>query len=596
MKGADFGTHRNHSVLTMGLGTILVAIGLVLVIGGTWLALLGGSLYYLLAGFGLAASGALIFIGAPLGAGVYMVVYVATLLWALWEVGLNGWALVPRVIAPSVLLMLVLFALPLLDRRWPWRRTFIASAGVIALLFVSGLAISRINRTSAGAFPARIASSVSDPSPLRPGTDWPAYGGSYAAQRFSPLAEITAVNVGKLKRAWLFHTGDLPDSDFARKKYGAETTPLKVGDSLYLCTPRNTVIALDPATGKERWRYDPKVPEDWIPYTAACRGVAYFTVPGAAPDSVCASRIVEGTLDSRLIALDARTGRPCDDFGTGGAVDTKSGMGRVIPGMLSITSAPTIVRGVIVTGHQVLDGQRRDAPSGVILGYDAVTGARRWAWDMKNPTWTGEPPTGREYARGTPNMWTTASGDEALGLVYVPLGNTAVDYLSASRGPVENGFSSSLVAIDVTTGRPRWRFQTAHKDVWDYDLGSQATLIDFPTPSGAIPAVVLPSKQGEMYVLDRRTGRTLFPVQERLVPQGGIEPAQRSRTQPFSSFHTLAFPDLRERDMWGMSPVDQMLCRIQFRRADYRGQYTPPVGGGRHWVEYPGYNGGSDWG
>jgi quinoprotein glucose dehydrogenase len=356
----------------------------------------------------------------------------------------------------------------------------------------------------------------------------------------------------------------------------------------------NVLIALDPATGKQRWRFDPKVADEWIPYTAACRGVAYHATAGAAPDSLCAARIIEGTLDARLIAVDARTGRPCPDFGNNGQVDIKRGLGPVYPGMVSITSPPTIVQNVVVTGHQVLDGQKRDAPSGVIQGFDATTGEKRWAWDMVNPAWTGDPPAGQTYARGTPNMWTIASGDEALGLVYLPMGNSAVDYWSSSRRPQENEFATSLVALDVNTGKPRWRFQAVHKDVWDYDFGGQASLVDFPIGAGTVPALVLPSKQGDMYILDRRTGRSLFPVQERRVPQGGVEPAQRSPTQPFSTYHTLAFPQLEERDMWGMSPIDQMVCRIQYRRATYEGPYTPPRTD--RTIQYPGYNGGTDWG
>jgi quinoprotein glucose dehydrogenase len=270
-------------------------------------------------------------------------------------------------------------------------------------------------------------------------------------------------------------------------------------------------------------------------------------------------------------------------------------MGTAAPGMVSITSAPTIVRGVVVTGHQVLDGQRRNAPSGVIQGFDAVTGELRWAWDLARPDRNGRPPEGETYTRGTPNMWTTASGDEQLGLVYLPMGNSAVDYWSSSRSPAENAYSTSLVALDVTTGKPAWHFQTVHVDVWDYDLGSQATLVEFPSANGPVPALVLPTKQGDMYVLDRRTGKPLFGVEERPVPQGGVEPERRSPTQPFSLYHTLQKPVLTERDMWGISPIDQLACRIQFRQASYGGLYTPPTAG-RHWVEYTGYNGGSDWG
>ena len=585
---------RVRSLYAAVVGAILAIIGSVLAIGGAWLALLGGSPFYLIAGIGLLVSGVMLIRGHALGIWIYVATWTLSILWGLFEAGLDGWGLIPFAVGPTILLVAVLLTLPLLGS-YRWRMSIGASGLALLALVIAGFAISRVNRSDPGAFPEVIASTVADPSPMRVGTDWPAYGGTYAAQRYSPLGQITPDNVGKLARAWVYNTGDMPEGDPKDSKYGAETTPLKVGNTLYLCSATNILIALDPATGKQRWRYDPQVSDDWIPYTAACRGVAYYAAPNASADAECGARIFEGTLDGRLIAVDARTGKPCSGFGTKGAVDIKRGMGAVEPGMVSITSPPTIVRGVIVTGHQVLDGQKRSAPSGVIQGFDAITGELRWAWDMVHPERNGLPPEGQEYARGTPNMWTIASGDEALGLVYLPMGNSAVDYWSGSRGPQENAFSTSLVALDVTTGKPRWRFQTVRRDVWDYDLGAQATLVDFPSSSGSIPALILPSKQGDMYVLDRRTGRPLFPVQERAVPRTGVEPQLRSPTQPFSSYHTLAFPALEERDMWGMSPIDQMVCRIQFKRAAYDGPYTPPTAD-RRFVQYPGYNGGTDWG
>lgn len=585
---------RKRSIWTTILGALLGLISIVLVVGGTWLLILGGSPYYLLAGLGLGVSGLLLVRQRGSGVWVYVATWLMSLVWGFAEAGLDGWGLIPFTVGPTIILVLVLTALPLLGRA-PWRLPLLLGAIALLALVTGGFTISLANRQGAGPLPSPFASAVADPSLMRPGTDWPAYGGSHAAQRYSPLGQITPANVVNLRRAWVYHTGDMPKGDPKESNYGAETTPLKVGDTLYLCSAKNILIALDPATGRQRWRYDPGVSDAWIPYTAACRGVAYYALSDAPSDGPCATRIIEGTLDARLIAVDARTGRPCAGFGVRGAVDIKLGMGDVAPGMVSITSPPTIVRGVIVTGHQVLDGQERSAPSGVIQGFDAVTGEKRWAWDMVNPEWTPDPPEGQEYARGTPNMWTIASGDEALGLVYLPMGNSAVDYWSGSRSPNENAFSTSLVALDVATGKPRWRFQTVRRDVWDYDLGAQATLVDFPSGGGAVPALVLPSKQGDIYVLDRRTGQPLFPVQERSVPRSGVEPQLRSPKQPFSRFHTLAFPDLTEADMWGMSPVDQMVCRIQFRRAAYQGIYTPPTAD-RRFIQYPGYNGGTDWG
>lgn len=577
------------SVLVRVLAILLALLGAVLAAGGGWLAALGGSPYYLLAGAALVVSGILLYRLNVAGVWLYLAIVLGTVVWAVWEVGLDGWALVPRVVAPAILVIPVLLALPAL-RPHGGRLALRGLAGFVAFVALAAVIVGVANQAAPARPLSPALAGMSEPSVRNTGADWPAFGGTSSARRYSPLTQITNDNVGRLERAWTFRTGDLP-----KDKWGAETTPLKVGSSVYLCTGRSQAIALDAATGRQLWRFDPKVSDDWIPYTAACRGVAYYDVPQADPASACAARIIWGTLDGRLIAVDARTGRACADFGQGGAVDIKVGMGRVIPGMVSITSAPTIVRGVVVTGHQVLDGQSLDAPSGVVQGFDAVTGRQRWAWDMTRPDLTGYPPPGDSYTRGTPNMWTTATGDEQLGLVYLPMGNSAVDYLSGSRTPAENQYTAALVALDVTTGRPAWFFRTVHKDVWDYDLGSQASLVDFPTAAGPVPAVVLPSKQGDIYILDRRTGAPLTAVSQIRAPPGGVEPAQRTGVQPVSRYHTLRKANLTERDMWGMSPLDQLACRIGFRRAAYDGIYTPPTSK-THWIQYPGYNGGSDWG
>lgn len=589
--GASPRPEPRRSILATIVAAVIALIGLVLAIGGGWLLAVGGSPYYLLTGVAMILSGWLLFRQRLLGVWLYAAIVAVTVVWAFWEVGANGWALVPRIVAPIVLLIAVLLVAPLLTRTANrWRNALVAAGAVVVATGATFIVVGQIGRSPVLAALPNAGGMMADPARMQAGQDWPAYGGSYSARRYSPLAQITPANVERLERAWSFHTGDLP-SDAAKGTYGAENTPLKVGDTLYVCTPKSMVIAIDPATGRQRWRFDPVVPDDAIPYTAACRGVSYYAVPDAPADQPCATRIIWGTLDARLFAIDARNGRPCEDFGTHGRTDTKIGMGETPPGYVSITSPPTIVRGVVVTGHQVLDGQDRWAPSGVIRGYDAVTGQLRWAWDMMHPDWSGYPPAGQTWARGTPNMWTIASGDEQLGLVYLPMGNASADYYSSLRRPPESEFATSLVAIDVSTGKPRWRFQAVKKDVWDYDFGAQATLVDY---RGA-PALVLPSKQGDIYILDRRTGRPLTPVGTIRAPSGGVEPQERAPTQIVSNWHTLRKADLTERDMWGMSPIDQMICRIQFREASYKGFFTPPTADRRS-IEYPGYNGGTDWG
>ena len=580
------------------LGAIVTVLGIVLGAGGLWLLALGGSWYYAPAGALMILSGVGLMRARASGFWWFAALLVGTVVWAAWESGLDYWRWVPRLGLVVALGFVVALLAPRLEGG-PSRRTARAFAVACALGFVAGLALAFVPhgvtaaRWDASAAPQLTPAAAASAAAARGrgAGDWPYYGGDEGAQRFAPFVGIDRGNVAQLARAWVYRTGDLPE-----ERFGAETTPLEIDGVLYLCSARNILIALDAATGEERWRYDPRVPDEAIPYTAACRGVSYYARADVPAETPCAERIVEGTLDGRLIAVDARTGTPCADFGNGGAVDVTVGMGETFPGMVSITSPPVVVRGVIVTGHQVLDGQQRDAPSGVIQAFDAVTGEFRWAWDLGRPGHTGRPPPGETYTRGTPNSWTIATADEALGLVYLPMGNSAVDYWSGSRSALEDEYSTSLVALDAETGRVAWHFQTVHVDVWDYDLGSQGTFVDFPRGDGTrVPAIVVPSKQGDLYEIDRRTGEPLVGVEERAVPQGGVEPERRSATQPFSRYHTLAKRDLTERDMWGITPIDQLVCRIQFRRAAYEGIYTPPTTD-RHWIQYPGYNGGSDWG
>ena len=610
--------HASHSVAALALAVILGGLGLVLAAGGIWLVAVGGSAYYLIAGAAMVAAGMLLFFGRPAGMWLYAAIFALTVPWAFWESGANPWALVPRLVGPAILLALVALLSPLVDRKTKWPVALAGSVGSLAFL---ALAIWVDAATQPDRVQGILPPITHAAGPEAVGADWPAWGGTNAGERFSTLSQITPDNVAHLQRAWVAHTRDLPSGKLEQGKYSPETTPIKIGNRMYMCTAMNRLIALDPATGREIWRYDPKVPPTSIPYGATCRGVAYYDGSAAVPTTAaahsgsattkdsasksrqqrekssagrpnCATRVIEATLDARLIAVDAATGTPCADFGVNGQVDTKVGLGKVYPGMASITAPPVIVRDVIVTGRQVLDNEKNDAPSGVIQAYDVRTGKRRWAWDLGRPDQYDWPTPGQTFTRGTPNMWTTAAADEKLGLVYIPTGNSADDYWSGDRSAQENAFSSSLVALDAETGKPVWHFQTVHKDVWDYDLGSQVTLIDLPDGT---PAVILPSKQGDIYVLDRRTGKPLHGVMEKPVPGGGEEPQQRSPTQPFSQFANLRKGDLRERDMWGISPIDQMVCRIRFREASYKGFYTPPTAG-RHWIEYPSYNGGSDWG
>lgn len=428
---------------------------------------------------------------------------------------------------------------------------------------------------------------------------WPHYGADTHGTRHSVADQITPENVAALEVAWTYHTGDVDDGAETLLGTTFQNTPIVVGDTMYLCTPRNRVVALDAETGAERWTFDAE-PDTTGAFLVVCRGVSYWRDPDAASGGVCAERIFMGTIDARMLALDAKTGRSCADFGDAGAIDLSDGIGNRMPGEYGVTSPPLVMNDLLVTGALVLDNIRIDAPGGVVRAYDTRTGALRWSWDPLPPGQTfieTVDETGRpvRYRRGTANAWSILAGDEELGLVYVPTGNTAPDYYGGDRDGLDY-YSSSIVALDAATGKPRWRFQTVHHDVWDYDVPSQPGLFDFPMPDGSsVPAVAQATKMGHVFFLDRRTGEPLFPVEERPVPQGGVKGELLSPTQPFPTKPAPIHPGtFTEEDVFGLTPWDRAACRDKLEALRFEGIFTPPAVEG--WIQYPSYFGGSNWG
>ena len=574
--------------------TVLLLIGLVLLIGGGWLIGLGGSWYYLIAGLMVVGSGAMLWRGRAEGAWLYGVMLAFTLAWSLWEVGFNGWALTARLVAPTVLGLWLLLPHPELRQPqdgWLSRQNG-RSVWLLAIAcFVVGAGLSLLQKRNPDPmFQAgktdMPAAGVSATAPEVASGDWLNYGNDAGGKRFSPLSQLNPSNVKDLKVAWSVPLGD----DAAGMATGLEVTPLKIGDTVYACNGRNDVFAIDAETGARRWTYLAH-----NPHGKACRGLAYYKVPNAT--GVCAARIYTATTDARLIAIDLRTGQQCPGFGDKGSVNLLKGLTSAPRGYYAVTSAPTIVRGKIVLGGWVSDGQYWGEPSGVVRAFDAVTGQFAWAFDMGRPGDTREPAPGQTYTPSTPNSWAPMSADEQLGLVYFPTGNATPDYYGAQRRPFDDQYSSSVVAVDAETGQVRWHFQTTHHDLWDYDVASQPTLIDIPTASGAVEhALVQPTKRGELFLLDRVTGKPLANVVEHQVSTTGKVPTERlSPTQPFSDgMPSFRGPDLRETDMWGVTPIDQMMCRIKFKQARYAGPLTPV--GLQYAVVFPGYLGGFDWG
>lgn len=428
---------------------------------------------------------------------------------------------------------------------------------------------------------------------------WSHYGADIGGTRHSAANQITPENVDDLEIAWVYHTGDVDHGQETLFGTSFQNTPIVVGDTLYLCTPRNRVVALDAETGVEKWVYDSEVDTTGAALVL-CRGVSYWIDSAVPADAECRARVFMGTLDARMVALDAETGLLCEDFGESGVVDLSEGIGNRLPGEYGVTSPPLIMGDLLVTGALVLDNIRVDAPGGVVRAYDARTGSLRWSWDPLPPGQTfietaDESGQTVRYRRGTANAWSILAGDEKLGLVFVPTGNTAPDYYGGDREGLDY-YSSSIVALDAETGEARWRFQTVHHDVWDYDVPSQPALFDFPMPDGrSIPAVVQATKMGHLFFLDRRTGEPLFEVEERPVPQGGVQGEQLSPTQPFPTHPAPIHPEaFTEEDIFGLTPWDRGACRDQIESLRYEGIFTPPSVEG--WIQYPSYFGGTNWG
>ncbi|CAN7155553.1 membrane-bound PQQ-dependent dehydrogenase, glucose/quinate/shikimate family [Devosia sp. LjRoot3] len=581
---SDGGARAPHIVERGLMGLFAVVLGvmaLIFVGGGGYLAILGGSLYYVVSGLLFLVAAVLLFRGQRLGAWVFGFTLALTIIWAIWEVGFDGWALLPRLMIPvafGIWLLLpwsqhALSGTLDLAKRVPFGATgLITSAAVVSVALGAGLyAISAPSlpqdprfQTGFGAFPAEANGAA---ALGQTGADWPYFGGDQGGQKYTPLEEITLDNVKNLEVAWSVDVGRIPANN---------STPLKIDDSIYMCNGFSQAFALDAATGAERWMYDGSEG-----HGGTCRGVSYYKVPGMT--GACAERVLYGTATAKLIALDARTGELCADFGEGGRVDLLVGMhdyeGKIIGGYYSITSAPTFVRGKVVVGGWVTDGQYWGEASGVIRAFDAVTGKMSWAWDLGRQDRTGLPPNGESYTVATPNSWAPAVADEELGLVYLPTGNATPDFFGGQRREFDDQFNSSVVALDAETGRLRWSFQTKHHDIWDHDVASPASLIDLPDASGTMrKALVQPTKAGEVFVLDRTTGEPIFPVTETPMPQDGVVPEERnSPTQPFSnSLPSFRMATLTEADMWGVSPFDQLYCRVKFKEARYEGTNTPP--------------------
>lgn len=600
-RGVVAGAWRPVLLVVQSIAGLL---GLAMLGLGLWLLWLGGTAYYALAGAVMIAGAVVTWRGrADRGLALLGLALFATLVWAVWEIGGKGWQpvwaidLAARVGAIGALFVAALLAWTLGRTRVSRgvRRSVLAGTGVGIVALVVAVAVAW-ERPVSPTTPAVAAASPAD-------TDWVAFGGTSEGQRYSVAAQVTPANVAGLRPAWRFDTGDTSPTD--RVSYAAQNTPLKVGDTLFMCSPGNKVFALDPGTGRERWRFDPGVAPRAMEsmFSAACRAVGHHVDP-AAGNAPCASRVFVAAADGRLIALDARRGTRCAGFGRDGTVDLTAGMGMREPGHASSNSGPAVVGDLVLVGQQVSDNQRRDAPSGVVRAYDATSGALRWAWDAKRTDRPGTPlAPGEIWPAGTPNVWNVISADPAMGLVFLATGNAGNDHFGGNRAPEDDRYTSAVVAVDLASGATRWVFRTVERDRFDYDLGAQPVVTDMTIAGRPRRVVIQGTKTGSLFVLDAATGRPVRPVAYRPVPQGAVRGERLSPTQPQSVFYpnVAGLPGrdperIDARHAFGLTPVDAALCRIQYHRMRYDGIYTPPTDRGLGTLLYPGTIGGLNWG
>ncbi len=414
--------------------------------------------------------------------------------------------------------------------------------------------------------------------------DWAYYGHDAGGQRFSPLTEVNRANVGKLQVAWTFHTGDINDGKRGQRS-GFETTPLYIDGRLYLTTPFNRVIALEPTTGHQLWAYDPKIDlAGEYGDGMISRGVAAWRDPRGGKGGACTLTLYEATLDARLVAVDAATGKPCAGFGAAGEVSLRD-VPNFEAGPYHMTSPPAVVDDTVIVGSAINDNTRVDMASGVVRAFDARSGRLKWSWQPL------EPHPG--VKSGAANAWSVMTVDPKRHLVFIPTGSASPDYYGGLR-PGDNHWANSVVAIDARTGRLAWGFQLVHHDLWDYDVASPPMLTTIEHAGRKVEVVIAANKSGFLYVLDRDTGKPVFPVEERSVPQSTVDGEVTSPTQPFSvGLPTLAPQSLDAGQVFATSAADKAACKATLAKLSGLSIFSPPSVQGV--LAVPGNVGGPNW-
>ncbi|WP_413491847.1 membrane-bound PQQ-dependent dehydrogenase, glucose/quinate/shikimate family [Morganella psychrotolerans] len=588
---------------------VLFVLGAYFTAMGGYLITLGGSVFYAFSGLVLLLISVCFIYQKKITFRLFNLLLLATIIWSILESGFDFWALAPRL---DIAFILGLLLLPFIVRKG----AFYCRADKIILLSLL-IITPGIILGSLFTDPHAVTGEITQQQPAVTHSpagisdnDWPAYGRTQAGIRYSPLTQIDSENVNTLVAKWTFHTGDKKRPDDA-VEITNEVTPVKIDNNLFLCTPHQYLISLDPATGKEKWRFDSKLQYNKSFQHMTCRGVSYYDQNNTAgfaksleirqpAPSLCPQKVFLPVNDGRLIAVNAQTGKVCSDFGENGQIDLLKSMPYAYLGGYNPTSPPIVTGNSIIIGGSVTDNFSTQEPSGVIRGYDVNNGKLLWVFDTGAEDPGTMPGENTQFVHNSPNAWAPLAYDATTDVVYIPTGVGTPDIWGGNRDPLKERYANSIVALRGSTGELLWHFQTTHHDLWDMDVSSQPSLVNIKTEkNGVIPAIYIVTKTGNIFVLDRRDGTPLVPVTEKPVPASVSHGPQTqgehySPTQPFSALNLAPADKLKESDMWGGTMADQLLCRIAFNQLNYDGIYTPPSENGT--LVFPGNLGIFEWG
>lgn len=438
----------------------------------------------------------------------------------------------------------------------------------------------------------KVASASQPATPLVPGTPtWDSFHGQLNAQKYSPLTQITADNVSKLTKVWEFHTGDVSDGKGDTPATVWSATPIFANDTLYIGTPFDRLIALDPGTGKEKWHYDTKSSRKALTQPVLKnRGVSYWQAKNPVKGEACQKMVYMGTVDGKLFALDADSGKPCSGFAENGVLDLNQWNTVNAKYPLSVLQPPTVVGNHLLVGWAGKDWAYAEAPPGTVFSVNAQTGKLEWTFEAI--------PAEIRKRTGTANVWTHMSADEANGLVYLPVSSPSPNYWGGNRVDAIP-LGTSTTALDINTGKVVWSRQWVHHDVWDYDINSAPTLMDITVDGKQIPALVQATKQGFLFVVNRLTGEDVWPIEERPVPQGdgSVQGEVLSPTQPFPTKPAPLLDQSKKPEIWKLADiVGGGQCSRLWDNLTYQGMYTPPTTKGEGTLTYPDSAGGVQWG